>query len=112
MPQFDQPSYAQYDHNLMYQWVALAGQVYWPSCGAFLAQCHTSYDFNNWDGSAQGTNTNSASTGFATPYTAAQLYAALGFADKTAFINYAINHPETHIQRTARSMLFTGYGMN
>ncbi len=86
--------------------------MYWPSCGAFVAQCHTSYDFNNWDGSAQGTNTNSASTSFATPYTAAQLYAALGFADKTAFINYAINHPETHIQRTARSMLFTGYGMN
>jgi hypothetical protein len=107
---FNQPSYAQYDHNLMYQWVVLTGQVYWPSCGGFPAQCFTTYDANNWDGSAQGTNTNSASTSFPNPYTAAQLYAALGFADKTAFINYAINHPEAHIQRNARAMLFTGYG--
>jgi hypothetical protein len=108
---FDMPSYAQYDHNLMYQWVASNGQVYWPSCGNFPTQCHTSYDYNVWDGTVQGTNTNSASTSFATPYTAAQLYAALGFADKTAFINYAIEHPEAHIQRNARSLLFTGYGM-
>jgi hypothetical protein len=108
---FNQPSYAQYDHNLMYQWVVLTGQVYWPSCGGFPAQCFTIYDSNNWDGSAQGTNTNSASTSFPNPYTAAQLYAALGFADKTAFINYAINHPEAHIQRNARALLFTGYGM-
>ena len=107
---FDQPSYAQYDHNLMYQWV-VSGGAYWPGCGYFPAQCHTSYDSNNWDGTAQGTNTNSGATSFATPYTAAQLYAALGFADKNAFINYAINHPEAHIQRTARSLLFTGYGM-
>jgi hypothetical protein len=108
---FNQPSYAQYDHNLMYQWVVLTGQVYWPSCGGFPAQCFTTYDANNWDGPAQGTNTNSAATSFPNPYTAAQLYAALGFADKTAFINYAINHPEAHIQRNARAMLFTGYGL-
>jgi hypothetical protein len=108
---FNQPSYAQYDHNLMYQWVSMNAQVYWPGCGGFPAQCFTTYDANNWDGSAQGTNTNSASTSFPNPYTAAQLYAALGFADKTAFINYAINHPEAHIQRNARSLLFTGYGM-
>jgi hypothetical protein len=108
---FNQPSYAQYDHNVMYQWVALAGQVYWPGCGAFPVQCHTTYDSNNWDGPAQGTNTNSASTSFPNPYTAAQLYVALGFADKTAFINYVINHPEAHIQRNARALLFTGYAM-
>jgi len=108
---FALPSYAQYDHNLLYLW-ANSGQTYWTQSDANAGYVHTAYDYNNWDGSAQGTNTNSASTSFATPYTAAQLYAALGFADKTAFINYAINHPETHIQRTARSMLFTGYGMN
>ena len=107
---FDQPSYAQYDHNVMYQWVSLTGQVYWPGCGTFPAQCHTTYDSNNWDGLAQGTNTNSGSTSFSNPYTGAQVYAALGFADKTAFINYAINHPEAHVQRTARALLFTGYG--
>jgi hypothetical protein len=108
---FNQPSYAQYDHNVMYQWVAPTGGVYWPSCGNFPAQCFTTYDSNIWDGPAQGTNTNSAATAFPSPYTAAQLYAALGYADKTAFINYAINHPEAHIQRAARSLLFTGYGM-
>ena len=108
---FNQPSYAQYDHNVMYQWVAVTGQVYWPACGSFLAQCHTTYDSNNWDGPAQGTNTNSGSTPFPNPYTAAQLYVALGFADKTAFMNYALNHPEAHIQRTARARLFAGYGM-
>ena len=108
---FDQPSYAQYDHNLMYQWVVSTGQVFWPNCGNFLAQCHTSYDYNVWDGTVPGTNTSSASTSFPNPYTAAQLYAALGYADKTAFINYAIEHPEAHVQRTARAMLFTGYGM-
>ena len=108
---FNQSSYVQYDHNLMYQWVAPNGQVYWPACGPFPAQCHTTYDSNNWDGPAQGTNTNSSSTVFAHAYTAAELYAALGFADKSAFIDYAINHPEVHIQRNARALLFTGYGM-
>jgi hypothetical protein len=109
---FNQPSYAQYDHNLMYRWVVPTGQVYWPNCGSFPAQCHTTYDYNNWDGAAQGTNTNSASTSFPNPYTPLQLYAALGFADKTAFINYAVNHPEAHIQRNARALLFGGYGVN
>ncbi|MGN6848297.1 MAG: hypothetical protein ACTHJK_02280 [Sphingomicrobium sp.] len=110
---FNQPSYAQYDHNLIWNWVSQTNQAYsyYASCGNFPAQCHTTYDYNNWDGLPQGTNTNSASTSFPNPYTAAQLYAALGFADRTAFINYAINHPEAHIQRTARSLLFTGYGM-
>ena len=113
---FNQPSYAQYDHNLMYQWVASTGQVYWPGCGPFPAQCYTTYDYNNWDGLAQGTNTNSAATSFPNPYTAAQLYAALtatfpSVTDKASFINYAINHPEAHIQRNARALLFAGYGM-
>lgn len=108
---FNQPSYAQYDHNLMYQWVAPTGQVYYAGGGNFPAQSHVTYDYNNWDGSVQGTNTNSASTVFPNAYTAATLYAALGFADKSTFINYAINHPEAHIQRTARALLFSGYAM-
>ena len=34
-----------------------------------------------------------------------------GFADKAAFINYAIARPETRIQRTVRATLFAGYGV-
>ena len=105
------PSYAQYDHNLMWNWVAPTAQVYYASGGAFPAQTHTTYDYNMWDGLAQGTNTNSGAMSFANAYSAAQLYTALGFADKTAFINYAINHPEAHVQRNARTLLFTGYGI-
>jgi hypothetical protein len=110
---FNQPSYAQYDHNLIWNWVSQADQLHsaYESCGAFPAQCHTTYDFNAWDGAAQGTNTNSASTVFPKAYTVAELYAALGFANKQAFIDYAINHPEAHVQRNARALLFTGYGL-
>lgn len=110
---FNQPSYAQYDHNLMWSWVSQTAQLYsyYSSCGAFPTQCFSTYDSNSWDGIAQGTNTNSAGTAFANPYTASQMYVALGYADKNAFINYMINHPEAHLQRNARAMLFTGYGM-
>ena len=110
---FNQPSYAQYDHNLIWNWVSQSSQPHssYESCGAFPAQCHTSYDYNNWDGLAMGTNTNSTNTAFPNAYTAAQLYAALGYADKTAFINYAISHPEAHIQRNARALLFSGYAL-
>jgi hypothetical protein len=111
---FDQPSYVQYDHNLIWNWVSQADQPYsyYAAGGAFPAQSHATYDYNNWDGLPQGTNTNSTNTAFPNPYTAAQLYAALGYADKTTFINYAINHPEAHIQRAARALLFSGYGVN
>jgi hypothetical protein len=110
---FNQPSYAQYDHNLIWNWVSQTNQThsYYAAGGAYPAQSLATYDYNNWDGLLQGTNTNSTNTVFPNPYTAAQLYAALGYADKASFINYVINHPEAHIQRNARSLLFTGYGM-
>jgi hypothetical protein len=109
----NQPSYVEYDHNLIWNWVNQSVQAHsaFESCGAFAAQCHTAYDYNNWDGLALGTNTNSTATSFPNAFTAASLYAALGYADRNAFITYAINHPEAHIQRTARSLLFSGYGV-
>lgn len=107
----NQPSYAQYDYNLMWNWVAPTAQVYYAAGGAYPAQTHTTYNYNIWDGPAQGTNISSAGRAFPTAYTAASLYSALGFASKAAFIDYAINHPEAHIQRKARALLFTGYGM-
>jgi hypothetical protein len=69
------------------------------------------YANNFWDDASSGTNTNVSTRVFPNAYTAAQLYAALGYADKTSLMTYAVNHPEAHIQRTARSLLFAGYGM-
>ena len=107
---FNQPSYAQYDHNVVYDW-AVPGQTYFVQTAWFPAQVFTSYDYNSWGDPASGTNINNSSVSFPNAYTAATLYAALGYADKNAFINYAINHPEAHIQRTARATLFAGYGL-
>ena len=57
-------------------------------------------------------NRNVSSATFPHPYTADELYIALGFADRQTFINYAIEHPEAFLARNARALLFTGYGMN
>jgi hypothetical protein len=105
---FDQPSYMSYDRNVVYKWSTGA---YVEDAGPYATQIHTSYTNNIWDALTSGTNTNNAGISFPNPYTAAQLYSALGFADKQSFINYAISHPEAHIQRTARSMLFAGYAV-
>jgi hypothetical protein len=107
---FDQPSYMAWNSNVVYQWTTnlqttIAG-------GKYPAQSFGTYTNNVWDALTSGTNLNNASKTFPNPYTAAQLYTALGFADKAAFINYAIEHPEAHIQRNARALLFAGYGMN
>jgi hypothetical protein len=82
------------------------------SSGSFINQDFPFYTNNIWDGYVARSNVNISSGTFPNPYTAAQLYTALGYADKTAFINYAIEHPEAHIQRTARSLLFSGYGVS
>jgi hypothetical protein len=97
-----------YDRNVVYKWSTGA---YVEDAGPYATQIHTSYTNNIWDALTSGTNTNNAGISFPNPYTAAQLYSALGFADKQSFINYAISHPEAHIQRTARSMLFAGYAV-
>jgi hypothetical protein len=108
---FNQPSYMAWDHNVIYQW-ASADRTYIEGGPYGSTQSHATYTNNIWDSLTSGTNTNNAATAFPTPYTAAQLYLALGFTDKQAFINYAIEHPETHVQRNARQLLFAGYGLN
>jgi hypothetical protein len=111
---FALPSYTEYEFNLIYNWVAQSEQLhsYFLQTDANASFVHSIYDYNNWDGTAQGTNTNNGLTTFPNAYTASSLYTALGYADKNAFITYAINHPEAHIQRTARTFLFTGYGIS
>lgn len=107
---FNQPSYATWNHNVVYQWTTNL-QTYIAG-GPYPTQDFPTYTYNIWDAGPSGTNTNIASGTFTNPYTAAQLYTALGFAGKQAFIDYAIQHPEAHLQRQARTLLFAGYGIN
>jgi hypothetical protein len=72
---------------------------------------YVTFENNIWDDPASGTNRNIGSVSFPNPYTPAQLYAALGFADRQSYVNYAIEHPETHPAPQARALLFAGYGM-
>jgi hypothetical protein len=74
---------------------------------------HYTVTNNVWDDPADGNgNRNVSSVTFPHPYTADELYVALGFVDRQTFINYAIEHPEAFLARNARALLFTGYGMN
>jgi hypothetical protein len=107
-----QPSYMDYSNNVVYQWSTPGSTHYDGVADPYTGMTHTTYNNNIWDDATSGTNTNNSSRTFPNPYTAAQLYAALGFADKQAFIDYAITHPEAHIQRNARVLLFAGYGMH
>ena len=107
---YDVPSYMDFHDNRIYQWVTSGKTI--SEGGDFPLQVHATYNNNIWDDPASGTNLNDASASWSHPYTAADLYAALGFASKQALIDYAIEHPEAHIQRTARTMLLAGYGLN
>jgi hypothetical protein len=106
---FNQPSYTDFRSNISYQRVS-SGRTK-STGGSFPAQNFPTYATNIWDDPASGTNQNISSYTPATAYTAAALYSALGYADKAAFIAYAIAHPEAHIQRTAIDTLRTGYSV-
>jgi hypothetical protein len=106
---FSQPSYMDYHDNVSSLFNASGFTFQNPAMDPSLI--HQTAENNIWDDPASGTNTNVLGHSFPNPYTAAQLYAALGYSSKQAFINYAIAHPEAHIQRSARAMLFAGYGL-
>jgi hypothetical protein len=106
---FSQPSYMDYHDNVSSLFNASGFTFQNPAMDPSLI--HDTFENNIWDDPASGTNTNVLGHSFPSPYTVAQLYAALGYSSKQAFINYAIAHPEAHIQRTARAMLFAGYGL-
>jgi hypothetical protein len=107
---FNVPSYMAYDHNVIYLW-GNSSNTRADTGGSFPAQNHATYSNNIWDDITTGSNTNIGSVSFPNTYTAAALYSALGYADKTAFINYAIAHPEARIQRSAVALMRTGYGI-
>jgi hypothetical protein len=107
---FDQPSYAQFDNNLLYQWAA-QGQTYWTQTSGFVGQVHTSYGFNRWGDAAMGTNVNSDGMTFPNAYTAPQLFAALGCGDKAKCTAQMIESPEVPWGTKTRMLLFAGFGL-
>ena len=108
------PSYMNWHDNVAY----LRSQ---PGLSVFEAvnggSVTATYNNNVWDNAASGTNGNSSAGNFPKPYTMDELFSALGVsgateaARKQAFINYAIDHPEQHLARNIRALLFAGYGM-
>ena len=106
---FGQPSYMDYHDNVSSGFNGTGWTIQHPALDPSLV--HDSFESNIWDDPASGTNSSALARTFPNPYTAAQLYAALGYADKNAFITYAITHPEAHVQRIARQLLFAGYGL-
>jgi hypothetical protein len=107
---YNAPSYMDYSGNLVFQWSTAGMTHYDGSADAYPGQTYTTYNNNVWDDLASGTNKNNAGT-YPNPYTPSQLYVALGFTDKQAFVNYAISRPETFPARSARALLFAGYGI-
>jgi hypothetical protein len=107
---YNVPSYMTYDHNVADLWAGSSNTTS-DTGGTFPAQNHATYTNNIWDKATSGSNTNVGSVSLPNAYTAAALYSALGYADKAAFIAYAIAHPEAHIQRNAMALMRTGYGI-
>ncbi|WP_341632078.1 hypothetical protein [Sphingomonas agri] len=107
----NQPSYADWNANTVYLW-STSGATHSSGSGAVPSQDFPFYTNNVWDDPAAGSNATNSGVTFPYAYTAAQLYTALGYADKTTFINYVIAHPEAHVQRLARAQLFAGYAVN
>jgi hypothetical protein len=107
---YNQPSYMAWHDNVSYSWAP--GGFSHSELAVFPTQVRATFSNNVWDDPTSGTNINNSSKTFPNPYTAAQLYAALGFNSKEAFMADAIARPEAHPARGARSLLFAGYGLN
>jgi hypothetical protein len=107
---YNQPSYANIDSNVVYQWATAANTV--ATGGAFPAQDIVTYTNNIWDAATSGTNTNNASVTFPNPYTEAQLFAALGCTDKATCAAQMIEAPELGWAVKARTLLWQGYAMH
>ena len=102
------PSYATFDSNLVYQF---STPTYTVGYGIYPAQDFPTYTNNKWDAPASGGNINSAGLTFPNPYTEAQLWVALGCADKATCVNQMIATPEANWAVKARALLWQGYAM-
>jgi hypothetical protein len=108
---YGKPSYMDWHDNVSYLRARPGSTIFEANDGVAGSQVYTTYNNNIWDDQASGTNRNVSSAAFPHAYTTADLYTALGFTDRQAFINYAIEHPEAYPARKARALLFAGYGM-
>jgi hypothetical protein len=106
---YDQPSYMDWNDNVVYLWRASGYDTYAGS--SFPAQIHTTYNRNMWDDPASGTNLNIGSKSFPNPMTGAQLFAALGCTDKATCAARMIETPEQGWAVRARALLWQGYGL-
>ena len=104
----DKPSYMTYNRNILYQWSNGAQTAL---SGGATAMVFPTYTNNVWDAPASGTNTNNAGATFPNPYTAAQLFTALGCGDKTTCAARMVETPELGWAARARALLWQGYGM-
>jgi hypothetical protein len=102
------PSYMVFDHNISSQWSA--------SGGTYVARDNSATDFptftnNVWDDPTSGTNTNRSSVTFPNAaLDAPALATAAGYASYSAMMQYAIDNPEAHIQRSLLTSILGAYG--
>jgi hypothetical protein len=106
---YNQPTYADYHDNIAYLW-AKSGKTK-DEGGAFPSQDYATYSNNVWDDPTSGTNVNVACKSFPNPYTADQLYAALGCTDKATCAARMIETPELGWAARVRALLFAGFGL-
>lgn len=101
-------SYMKFDHNRAYQWTR-AGHSYQAS-GA-PSDDHPTTTNNVWDDNASGSNVNVSSVTFPNPaLDTPALASGAGYASYAAMMQYAIDHPEAHIQRGLYSTIMAAYG--
>jgi hypothetical protein len=108
---YPQPSFAEFDHNVMVGWVTGPGSVFNFISGPYPQWQHATNDYNIWDGATSGTNLSNAGYSFPNPLTEQGVYDALGYADFNAFITDCVNHPEQKKWLQAIDMLLAGYGI-
>jgi hypothetical protein len=104
-------SYMEIHHNIVSDWTD-SGATFFTQAGANAAYSvpFTTYDYNIWDNPTSGTNTNVGSVTFPNAYTETSLYAAAGYASKSALVSAMLANPTLHVQRTLRALAFAGYG--
>jgi len=95
--------------NLIYLWSSASANNTRGEFGG--AALHLTYNYNVWDAPAWGTNLNNGSKNYPSPYTSAQMFAALGCTDKAGCAAQMIETPELGWGIKARGILWLGYGL-
>jgi hypothetical protein len=108
------PNYVAFQSNVTYQWSKSGNiqAIHMSSGTASISLIHATYTNNLWDDPSSGTNTNNSGHVFPNAYSEATLLAALGYANRTSFVNDLIRNPEKHVQRQAVLLLLNGYGVD